>query len=97
MLCGSDTQVSSKTRENNVKTLTILSKRNSNDFGRVWDHSAASNSWPAGTIHYYFGSEWYWNTWAKNHEVEELREGIWFELVKAVFRRKHKRIWVKAA
>ena len=28
-----------------------------------------------------------WKTRAKNHAVEKMAEGIWFELVKAVFRR----------
>ena len=25
----------------------------------------------------------YWQTWAKKHEIEELKKGVWFEPVKA--------------
>ena len=38
-------------------------------------------------------TEVFWQRWAKKHEIGELKEGIWFEPIKALLKTNPKRIW----
>ena len=38
-----------------------------------------------------------WRKWAKKHEIEELKEGMWFEPVKALLNRKVTHRWTAKA
>ena len=38
-------------------------------------------------------TETFWRQWATQHEVDEMKEGIWFEIVEALIGGTHKRMW----